>query len=271
MINSKIIADTENKFNGKRITTLELTYPRWIHSEFMTHRVFSRNGASSRAIPISKFISMVEQSPAIPVWWGKNQKGMAAKEEIENKEEALKIWIEARNAQIEFVKKLTSIGLHKQITNRLLEPWLYMVVVVTSTEWNNFLRLRDHEDAQPEIAELARSVKYTLSNSKPKISDVHLPFIMEDEMALGVENLKKISAARCARTSYLTHDGIRDCYKDIELYNRLIEGSGFGHWSPLEHPATALENPKEWSGNFRGWRQFRKEFPLALESGEING
>lgn len=268
MIKARVIADTANKYNGKRITTLELTYPRFIHAEFMTHRVFSRNGASSRAIPITKFISMVEKEPAMPIWWGKNQKGMAAVEEIEQKNEACRIWLEARDAQVSFVKRLTELGLHKQLTNRLLEPWLNMVVVCTSTEWSNFIRLRDHKDAQPEIAELAKCIKKALLDSIPKVGLIHLPFVMEDEMALGEENLKKISAARCARTSYLTHDGVRDCYKDMELYNRLIEGSGFGHWSPLEHPATALENAKEWSGNFKGWRQFRKEFPLPLESGE---
>jgi thymidylate synthase ThyX len=81
MISAKIIADSisESEY-GDRITTFELEYPRFIHGELMTHRLFSRNAASSRAIPINKMMDQVLTAPAMPVEWGLNKSGMQAEE-----------------------------------------------------------------------------------------------------------------------------------------------------------------------------------------------
>lgn len=268
MIEAKVILDSLNPYNGTRLTTLELTYPRFVHSEFMTHRMFSRNAASSRAIPIEKFIKKVKESPAMPVFWGAAQKGMVAANEIENIDGAIHLWLEARDSAISFVERLNALGLHKQIPNRILEPWFDITVICSATEFSNFFRLRRHPDAQPEIKMLADFMHGAMESSTPVERLYHLPYIMKDEMEfVPLESLQKISSARCARVSYLTHDGKRDHSKDLELFQHLITGSGFGHWSPMEHVATAVET-RERIGNFVGWRQYRKEF--AGESGEGN-
>jgi thymidylate synthase ThyX len=136
-------------------------------------------------------------------------------------------------------------------------------MLVTSSEWNNFFCQRLHADAQPEIQALAKKMFTAYHESMPTtlaLGEWHLPLIQSDEQHLDIETLKKVSVARCARISYLTHDNVRDIAKDLELFERLLNGGANGHWSPTEHVATPLLNPHEFSGNFRGWHQFRKEF-----------
>lgn len=292
----RILLDSVNEV-GCRLTTFELFYPRMVHAEFMTHRVFSRNAASSRAIPIEKFIERARLDPAMPVWWGKNQAGMQANEELEGyqKELAKKIWLETRDFNISQAERLSAIGLHKQVTNRLLEVWQYIGVIVTSTFYGNFFHLRDHRMAQPEIKHIAAIAHQQYKESKPrelKRGDWHLPLIHDEDRPLAQElvleqpelgmwpqaltqklNLStdemtevlllKVSSGRCARTSYLTHDGTRELSKDVELHDRLIAGPANnepGHWSPLEHPACALSEARR-VGNFKGFHQYRKMFP----------
>lgn len=156
-ISAKIVADSISPAGG-RLVTMELCYPRFIHSEFLTHRMFSRNASSSRAIPVEKMLQQVQENPAMPVHWGKNQPGMQAREEIfpNTGKDLWKIYAKqtAKNAE-----ELNLIGYHKQVVNRLLEPFQYIKVIVTATEWDNFFKLRLHEDAQPEMYELARCMK----------------------------------------------------------------------------------------------------------------
>lgn len=253
---------------GQRLTTWELTYPRMVHAELMTHRVFSRNSSSSRAIPIEKMIAAVQDDPALPKWWGKNQSGMQAREEMSGEAltEVQLLWLEARDEMVAKTQRMSELGLHKQLANRLLEPWMFITVLVSATTFSNWFHLRDHPDAQPEIAWVARSMWAQINAATPKRldeGDWHLPFITDEDRAVyDVLELKKISVGRCARVSYLTHEGIRDPLKDIELHDRLASGpltGNPGHWSPFEHVARALEHPAP-SGNFRGWRQYRKEF-----------
>jgi thymidylate synthase ThyX len=278
-IEAKIILDSLNPHSKIRLVTMELTYPRFIHAEFMTHRLFSRNAASSRAIPITKMLKMVHDLPAMPVSWGKNQKGMSAEADLKP-EDAIKaghIWLNARNFAITFVNDLNELGLHKQIANRIIEPWQNITVICSATHWSNFFRLRDHKDAQPEIQALARAMKRAQDESTPVEREWHIPYIQPDEMGMDIEVLCKIGTARCARVSYLTHDGKRDINKDLELHQRLLNGSDHGHWSPFEHVAKAhdkkgpvynwvreqYEEDWLWCGNFQGWTQYRK-----LHSGE---
>jgi thymidylate synthase ThyX len=265
---------------GKRLTTWELTYPRFVHSEYMTHRLFSRNAASSRAIPIEKVIERVLHEPAMPYYWGKNQKGMQAAEELEaaEKRAALDEWLAARDSAVAHAQKLMAMGVHKQIVNRLLEPFVWITVICTATEFGNWFHLRTHPDAQPEIRVIAQmmvDVYYKHPPTPLKAGEWHMPLIRREDRAdicrllegqlpaapQSVEEaLKRISVARCARISYLTHDGVRDIQKDLDLYDRLVNGSGgAGHWSPFEHVAMALDEPLP-SGNFIGWKQFRKCF-----------
>lgn len=270
-IKVKIIADSISKAD-KRITTFQLKYARFFHSELMTHRVFSRNASSSRAVPVTTTISNLINDPVYPKEWGKNQKGMVA-EELLNTEEcdkAIRIWDTAKHEAIESARKLIELGVHKQIANRLLEPFSQISVVLTSTEWENFFELRCHKDALPDFQELACEIRKQLSVNTPKLlskEEWHIPYIKEDEYSqTNINTLLKISAARCARVSYLNHDGSNpDLHKDLELYYRLV-GSKPLHASPIEHQATPYVNSERRSNNFKGWLQLR-EF---IEKGYLN-
>jgi thymidylate synthase ThyX len=296
---AKVLADSRSPA-GHRLTTLEATFPRFVLAEFNTHRVFSRNSASSRAIPIAKQLRRVLEDPYVPIEFGANQPGMQAGDPLtgEKREAAEREWLNARDDAVRRVLGLVTdpsalatgadlfesleqveaavrdrnrpaewLNVHKQVANRLLEPFMWHTVIVTATEWENFWNLRCHPDAQPEIRLIAEKMRDAAGTSDPvelDWDDWHLPLVRPEdrEQMASIEDLIKISAGRCARVSYLTHDGKRDLDADIELHDRLLES---GHMSPLEHPArplTAAElTDNEWSGNFRGWRSYRKEIP----------
>jgi hypothetical protein len=260
----------------RRLTTIVATYPRFIHSEILTHRDRARNSASSRAIPWPKMMSAIVEKPVVPIRFGSEQKGMQTGGEIEQPEEAARVWLEARDNAVRSAKALAELGVHKSIVNRLTEPFMWITVVMTATEWNNFFRLRCHPDAEIHFQKIAGMIRDAMAASEPRpveAFDWHLPFVEGndlDELLAhfgDIEGVKKVSAARCARVSYLTHDGQRDPAKDIELFDRLANGSGFGHWSPMEHVAQAMLDDFHRSGPFVGWRQFRKEFPLENSEG----
>lgn len=266
MYSAKILADSVSE-QGHRLTTMEVCFPRMVLAEFNTHRTFSRNSASSRAIPIEKQLAKIIDQPFIPSYWGANQSGMQAEHELDNtaKVQAKTEWIAARDSALAHVKNLLTIGLHKQLANRLLEPFMWQTVIVTATEWNNFFALRANVMAQPEIRTVAEMMLDAYTASTPKLlaeGEWHLPLIQPLEYDGVFEksaDARKISAARCARVSYLTHDGTRDLAADIVLYDRLTSG---GHMSPLEHTARPLTSDEltesEWRGNFKGWMQLRK-------------
>lgn len=255
MFEAKIIADSRNP-RGERLTTFVVTFPRIILAEFNTHRVFSRNSASSRAIPIQKTMSMVLSEPFIPVHFGKNQRGMQAFEEVgdETKKLARDIWLEAASKSVEFAQRLSDIGIHKQIANRLLEPFMWHTVVVTATEWNNFFGLRDNEMAQPEMQVIAKMMRKEYETSTPRSlewGEWHLPFNDDgcgDPM---------VCAARCARVSYLRHDDVRDLEADRKLAGTLLDN---GHMSPFEHCAKAVRGSMFGSNFHPSWHQHRKFF-----------
>lgn len=263
MIKAEILLDSKCKETGTRLTTAIMTYPRFIHSEVMTHRVFSRNAASSRAIPVKKVIEEVRNNPALPVFWGKNQAGMQAKEELSGEDlEAVKQeWILAGEDAIRHAEVMMKRGLHKQIANRILEPWFHMRTLVSATEWENFFALRRHKDAQPEFKLLADTFMVALEESVPQIKHKHgwhLPFIKTEEWDLSLETLKKISTARSCRISYLNLDGSNsDIQKDIDLHDGLVKS---GHMSPLEH-AAQVTGDHQFYGNFYSWKQYRKFIP----------
>ena len=258
---ARIICDSISPA-GVRLTTFELTYPRFVHAELMTHREFSRNSGSSRAIPIEKMIERIEQDPVMPVYWGKNQKGMQAAEELTGTDRVCAeiYWKGQRDAAIAAAKGLLRVGVHKQIVNRLLEPWMWITVLVSSTSYANFFKLRCDPAAQPEIQKIAYMMRDLYFSQQPRQLPVgawHLPLLAGDEiMPLGLDAIK-VSVGRCARVSYLTHDGKRDPQADIDLHDRLLTS---GHWSPFEHVAVALPDDRRF-GNFSGWLQYRKNFP----------
>lgn len=274
-ITAQIVADSVSP-QGIRLATLALKYPRWIHAEFMTHRLFSRNASSSRAIP-SRRLSALERE--YPLRWDANIRGMQAGEELsaEQTAKAKAIWDRMADACAAGVAELAELGLHKQWANRPLEWFTSISVLVSATSFDNFFGVRWHPDAQPEIEELARRMYEALQASTPlplEPDQWHLPYVPPEEAeALGLDTARRCSAARCARVSYLNHDGSEpNVAKDLETFAKLA-GDPNGppqplHASPMEHQATPdrladPNNPDSWRhpnqhGNFQGWRQFRK-------------
>lgn len=301
--------------DGIELKSVLARYPRFIHAEELTHRVLtstpdmiveindglmydrnlSRNASSSRAIPVKRLIEDILLDTAMPIHWGKNQRGMQADEQhdayivnpfhgfsttrmgkLYSREQ---MWLLARDNAIKVAEAYDAAGYHKQIVNRLLEPFAHINVLITATEWDNFFELRDHKDAQPEIEALAKAIKAAFEGSVPDLlqpGQWHLPFVTDLERDhLDLETMKKISVARCARTSYLTHEGTAPIIaKDLTLYSDLV-GARPLHASPSEHQATpdvrmpGQEGPYgEWRvehwqqphlhGNFRGFVQNRK-------------
>lgn len=272
MYKAEILADSIS--SGVRLVSMAVTFPRIVLAEFNTHRVFSRNSASSRAIPVEKRIAAVRANPFIPAAFGSNKKGMQAGAnlgDVENSD-AREDWVEAMEAACNMAESLARLGVHKQWANRLIEPFAWTTVVVTATEWANFFALRISPLAQPEIRTIAEVMKAAMDASTPNKlihGQWHLPYIKWEEVdeigAMGPLALAKISSARCARVSYLTQDGVRDLKADLELHDRLLSA---GHMSPFEHAAkVVVQEEKGWSikdfyGNFRApWEQYRKQLP----------
>lgn len=273
MISAEIILDSISE-QGHRLTTFALRYPRFIHSEFMTHRQFSRNASSSRAVPTKKLIEEVRSRGlrVVPVFWGKNQKGMQAVEELPNANQhwAIEEWEDAARSAADHAETLLSIGVHKQIVNRILEPFLHINVVCTSTDYMNFFGLRLDAGAQPEMRALAVAMWKAYKASTPKLlkpGEWHLPFITGEEAAehKNPDTKALISAARVARVSYksFTTGKLSKLDEDIGLSRRLLSEK---HLSPFEHQAMpdtydALDGTwwyKSLWANFTGWWQYRK-------------
>lgn len=322
---ARIVLDSVSEA-GVRLTTMEVTFPRFVLAEFNTHRVFSRNSASSRAIPVKKQLGNLLEDPYVPDRFGRNQQGMQSYEYLDGlqHDEATRSWLRARdraatsafelllgerlsgdifgynpecghanikrlkagfNDAIDYARGAANnqqlettniLDVHKQFANRLLEPFMWQTVIVTATEWSNFYALRANPEAQPEIRTIAESMRFLYDEHRPRLlapGEWHLPFIQPDEMDWALENIelaKKVSAARCARVSYLTHDGKRDISADLTLHDRLVSS---GHMSPLEHVATPCPHAccdidanlssshGQWHGNYRGWKQLRKFIP----------
>lgn len=263
---AKVIADSISP-DGVRLTTLEVVMPRFILAEFNTHRVFSRNSASSRAIPVERRVRDILNEPFIPEAFGLNIRGMSAGEDLEDAKqmEARQIWLDACQDACRHAMRLAAIDVHKQWANRVVEPFAWHTVVVTATEWKNYYALRISEHAQPEIRMASSLMIRAMEESIPTLKNVgewHLPYVGEngghpDDHLLTLEQQIMVSAARAARVSYLTQDGRRDPEADFTLHDRL---RGNGHMSPLEHPAFVMESTtSEFIGNFKApWMQYRK-------------
>lgn len=252
-ITAKVIAYSRCKRTGRKIATFEFEYPRFIHGELMTHRLFSRNAASSRAIPIKKMIEQVRNNPAFPIHFGANQSGMQADNELNPvmRKVAVYLWKKAAQGAALAAEGMDAIGLHKQVVNRVLEPFQIMKTVVTSTCWENWNWLRNHKDAQPEIRELARVAIEALDNTVPhdlEPGEWHVPYykfgVWRPECASNVDQFGNplhvalmISSSCCAQVSFrLLNDGLE---KAAEIYGKLVESEPV-HASPFEHQATPI-------------------------------
>ena len=240
-IEAKVIAHSSHA-GCPDLYTIQVRYPRFIHSEVMTHRVFSRSASSSRAVPIDRMIQDVLDDPARPVFWGSNKPGMQAGDDIDDTVAAVFRWDDAVMDAVENARRLADLGLHKQIVNRLLEPFAHISVVITATDWDNFFTLRCHSAADPTMRVLAETIRDRMSASKAQPLDAgqwHLPY---------GGNLSE-SAARCARVSYLRHDGSApDNADDMRLAGILRAEK---HMSPFEHQARPAPNQR--NANLSGW------------------
>ena len=293
LITARIIADSVSP-EGIRMTTMEIEYSRFILAELNTHRMLSKNSASSRAIPVKAMHEHIRANTATPVYWGINQPGMKAKEELtgSDKSWAGYLWAKARDTAIGFSQDMADLNIHKQITNRITEPWMIMKTVISGTEWANFFWLRDHADAQPEIAVLAHKMHQAYNASVPQQlqpGEWHVPYVRTYrdtrsgilhyldslDKYITAEEARVISASCCAQVSYRKSD---DSYeKALKIYQQLIESEP-AHASPVEHQATPMyvfvdeyspetwqdgvthvsRNGDLWSGNLRSWIQHRK-------------
>lgn len=268
--------------DGFRLRSFQLRYPRFIHAEVMTHRVFSRSASSSRAIPVRKLIKDIRRDPAAPIHWGMNQKGMQASRELSGwKLAAMKgLWIGSMWAMTSIAWVADALGGHKQIVNRLIEPWSHINVLVTATDFANFYALRRHPDAQPEIRALADAMWEAEQASTPRPLGYgmwHMPYLTQEDLAaidrgdLEVKDALKVSVARSARNSYKTFDGkVSSIKDDIDLYSRLVVSQPL-HASPAEHQASpdwtiTIDGVEQWAnpglhGNLTGYIQYRKTLP----------
>lgn len=264
------------------LTTLHLRYPRFIHAEIMTHRVFSRNARSSRAVPVKTMIEEVLSDPVIPWHWTKNQPGMQGEPGHDSQVYVAEAWtgglylppedawrVACHNA-VDLAQAFADAGYHKQVSNRLLEPFMWIDVLVTADKWDNFFELRDHPDAEPHFQELAQMIRKAIDEAEAQeliAGEWHLPYITEeDRQALELEDLKKVSVARCARISYTPFDGNASYEREFERFKKLLGPPV--HASAFEHVAQAdwIDQPyAEWANpeahrNFTGWNQYRAQF-----------
>ena len=262
-ISALVIADSVGP-RAPRLTTMLLRYPLVIHAELMTHRVFSRNAASSRAIPFEKMMRSVIDDPFVPLVWTRNQPGMQGYTELHSTEITLAkdIWMQALSDAVKNARKLSNLQVHKQIVNRLFAPFAHITVVVSSTQWSNWMALRDHPKAEPHIRMLARKMAQAYGASTPRMlneGDWHLPFVghttLPDDKAI------RLSVARCASTSYKTVDDFDMTQERADKVYIDLLGDHPLHASPAEHQARLAEASGEMhlNGNFaRGWVQYRK-------------
>jgi len=299
MIKAEVIKASRNP-EGIALWTVALTYPRFIHAELMTHRLFSRNASSSRAVPIFKSIMAVLKGSVAPVSWGSHKPGMQAGADLKGWRLSLTkgAWNAAKYFAVGCAYVAMKAGAHKQVVNRILEPWSNITVLVSTTDWANWDALRNHEDADPTIHALAEEIiraRKTAVIDYLKPGEWHMPYVSQSELLqYGKENALKMSVARCARVSYLTHGGETPNWEnDVALYERLAHHSPM-HASPLEHQATpdtmtwqetvrikgnvttaiksgqAYDNPEQ-HGNFYGFRQNRKMLPGEAQWGANKG
>lgn len=254
MISAVVVADSV--FGDCRLSTIECCFHRFVLPQVLTHRVFSRNAGSSRAVSVSDCVESVLFDTAFPVEFGVEQKGMVSGGPVDDGvlRECLGVWSDAASDAVVAASRLVELGVHKQVANRLLEPFLWQKMLISSTDFSNFFAQRRHDDAQPEHALFAERVFEALEGSVPvevPEGGWHAPFsngVTEDDLA--------VSVARCARVSYLKAGGDRDA--DLRLADRLLAASP-PHSSPFEHVAT----PGAGSRNFEGWVQLRE----LLEAG----
>lgn len=294
-VSARVVCDSLSP-DGERLTTVEVNFWRFILPEINTHRVFSRSYQSSRAVPVQKMIDQVRNNPAIPVHWGKNQAGMVAESELDTQTAiyALTYWKQAAIYAAAQADMLHAKKVHKQVVNRLLEPFMWTKGIITADQkgWDSFFNLRCHKDAQPEIQALAYKIRDAMEKSVPnnlKYGEYHLPYVVnmfsnreeakEAGKYLSIEQAIKISVSCCAQVSYRNLDDSLEkaekIYKMLNLPEDGVYSEDPSHFSPAEHVAKCVRHTPEifgLSGNFNcsQFEQYRKVLEQGKEWGFIN-
>lgn len=305
-LETKLLAHSVGKENGVHLLTWEVLHPRFILAEVNTHRVLTRNGASSRAIPFLKMADLIRSNMAGPLQWLLNRPGMVTTEIMapDLAAECDEIWQEAFADALKHATRLNERNASKQYVNRLLEPFMMQRTLISSTRWENFYKLRNHPDAQPEFKEIAAMMDEIDCNSVPIERSCHdshgwhLPYITpedwtaasayhhddnlthkvySDVLPIGesyntTTNLLVMCSARCARTSYKTFDGeTPPIANDYRTFGKLATDPL--HASPMEHPAFPLDDARHdpsVTGNFHGWAQLRHMMPNESADEVVN-
>lgn len=294
-----VLADSISPANH-RVTSMQVTMPRFILAEFNTHRVLSRNSASSRAIPVKDRIAQIRSEPFVPEAFGKNQRGMQASAVLDAEKDtvARERWLSAAADAVQHASALADIEVHKQHANRVIETYAWHTVVVTSTEWENWDALRVSKMAQPEMFKVAGMMREVRAASKPRLVDYvdwHLPYVENEDVGAylranktsgrsGTElmlDMAKLSAGRCAAVSYERQSSTSAMEKDVARADGLVSN---GHMSPLEHALRPMNiheleifgkaeyvwnkaafvptgRLRYFLGNVEGWIQLRKMIP----------
>ena len=292
-ITAKVVCDSISE-NGVRLTTFEIEYPRIVMSEFNTMRAISKNSSSSRAIPVSKMLEHTKQVNLKPIYFGSKKSGMQAGDELSGVEleQAKGVWEASLRNAVESSEMLDNLGVAKEVTNRLVEPFQLVKVVCTATDWDNFFNLRLHPDSDPNICMLAYKMYQAKADSKPQSlyeGEYHTPYVKalreetgslcyydNDDNYLTLADAIKISAASCASVSYRTEGMTLE--KAGKIFDMLVKAEVI-HSSPFEHIATPIrdqsKNVNDWgegvthmnrngalcSGNLRGWISYRHTLP----------
>lgn len=268
MIQSKIIKDTLNAYSDDRIVTFELVLPKYLVAEVNKHTVLHNSCQSSRAVPVAKMIQSVEENPFIPYYWQKPHKGMQGYEYYTNENKISQLreeWLNARDNAVITAKKLQN-EVSKQTINRLLEPFMYVKMVLTGTEFGNFFNQRcpiflnnkgnkvksrtglgfgvDFTSTKGQadihlqiLAEMMHNEMYY--NSNPVESFEHIPYDIGKEYPL--EARLHYSASQCARISFttITDDKQFSLERNLQLAQGLIVE---GHAEPFSHQAIGMND-----------------------------
>lgn len=263
MYAANVLADSVGP-HRVRLTTLEVTFPRLYLDEFNTHRRFSRNSESLRAIPPEIQIQRVMESPYIPEF-RERVKGMGGGAPLKGmaRTRVTSEWLAARDDAVSHARNLLNVA--KDDANRVLTPFVWHTAIVSSTEWDNFLNLRCHEAAALPMQRIGKLMQEAMWASEParlEYGDWHLPLVAD--MELDLANLRnidgaKVSAGRCARSSYSNHLKPETPNESIVRWDGLAEAA---HWSPSEHPALCVPTDADLDfGNYdAGWHQLRKHY-----------
>lgn len=262
-ITSDIIADSWLADEERRVTTFKLHMPKIMLGELVRHRIYSFSVQSARARSTQTKLLAVYQDPFIPMLPLAEHKGMQGYDLVNDLTMAAvqELWKVARNKMLEYAREMEELGYSHQYTNRLLEPFMMVDVVMTGDDWDNFLTLRTDKAAQFEIQVTARQMRDLLKHSEPQVlspGQVHLPFMKGQHY--GPYQMAMMSAASTARTSYIDPtDSQHSPQKNIELANNLLENR---HLSPFEAVVMSLSSDSrhkgEYTGNLQAGLQFRK-------------